>query len=121
MFPELSVTSDPCTICATIVSILVNAPMLYLASEISVVLSLAAAGPALVERSSSPCTQVNSGTMMGNTSLYCPVATLIRLVGETLAGMSSGSPAMIASVTIPTRLADVVYAPVSAVMSASKY
>ena len=103
--------------------------MLYPASDLFVKLP---AGPALVERSSSPCTQVCSGTMIGNVSLYCPVAILIKLLGLYLAGtlanaaaicgaVTAAARAVIASVITSTNSAAVVYAPSSAVRSALKY
>ena len=57
-----------------------------------------------VERSSSPITQVSAGTIIGNTSIYRPVATLINTLLINLAGMASATPAVIASVIIPVKL-----------------
>ena len=67
----------------------------------SVFLSLAAAALTFVERTSSPSMQVSAGTMMGNTSLYCPALTLINTFGTILSGMALRSPAVIVAVTMP--------------------
>ena len=100
VFPELSVTLVPAIICPTTVSSLDSAPIEYLASARLV---MTPAGPAFVLRSSSPITQVCSGTMIGSISLYCPVEMLIRLLGLLRAGTLANAAAICGAVTAAAR------------------
>ena len=59
-------------------------------------------GETAVERSSSPIIHVSAGTIIGSTSWYLPVATLISEFLINLAGIFVATPAVIASVTIFT-------------------
>ena len=97
--PAVGVTVAPVTMLPRTVSNLVNAPTLYLASEILTKLPV---GATVTERTSSPIIQHSAGTMIGNVSVYDPVLTCSNELGIIRAGMLSAFSAVIASVMIPT-------------------
>jgi len=70
-------------------------------------------GLILVERNSSPTTAVLAGTLIGSTSLYSPVLTNTVFCTCSSAGIPLSVSAVIASVTIATKLSIILCASAS--------